>query len=79
LALKLALTPRGKPLTLRFTELEPLIAVTVTTVVPFEPRLTVSDGGESEMLKSGGLLKPATVKDAIAVLQLKLNRTLFRE
>ena len=76
---KMALTPLGRPLMLRLTELEPLRAATVTVVDPFEPRFTVSEVGASEMLKSGGLLDAPTVKDAIAVLQLKLNSMLFFE
>jgi len=77
--LKLALTPLGKVLTLQLTELEPLIAVAVTVVDPLEPRLTVSELGDTEGVKSGGLPDASTVKDAIAVLQLKLKNMLFRE
>jgi hypothetical protein len=77
LGLKLALVPLGKPLTLRLTELEALIAVTVTFVDPLEPRFTVSELGDADRLKSGGLLEPPTVNEAIAVLQLKLKNTLF--
>src|SRR5215470_7195347 len=47
---KLALTPRGRPLTLRFTELEVLIAVMVAIVEPLEPRLTVNTVGEAARL-----------------------------
>jgi len=76
---KLALTPFGSPLTLRFTELEPFTAVTVTVVEPFDPRLTVSELGEAERLKSGVPPPPplATVNEAMTVLQLKLKNRLF--
>src|SRR6266542_4530202 len=76
--LKLALVRWGNPLTLRLTELEPLIAVTVTVVVPFELRRTVCEVGDSERLKSGGLLAAPAANEAIAVLQLKLKNGLFR-
>ena len=75
--LKLALVLEGKPLTLRLTELEVFVAVTVTVVDPFDPRLTVSEVGDSERLKSGGLLAAPAVNEAIAVLQLKLKNGLF--
>ena len=71
--LKLALVRGGKPMTLRFTVLEPLTAVTVTVVDLFEPRGTVSGLGDAERLKSGVLVDPPAVKEAIAVLQLKLK------
>jgi hypothetical protein len=69
---KLALTPRDRPLTLKLTELEALIAVTVTVVEPFEPRFIVNEVGEAARLKSGALPPPPapTVNEAIAVLQL---------
>ena len=76
--LKLALVLCGKPLTLKVTELGSLTAATVTGVDLFEPRLTVSEDA-ADTLKSGGLVDPPAVKEAIAVLQLKLNRMLFRE
>src|SRR5215469_15747859 len=50
LVAKLALTPRGRPLTLKFTELEVLIAVTVAIVEPLEPRLTVNTVCEAARL-----------------------------
>src|SRR5207237_7936819 len=75
--LKLALVLCGKPLTLRFTVFVPLTAVTVTVVGAFEPRLTVSEVGASEIVKSGALVDPPAVKEAIAVLQLKLKNGLF--
>jgi hypothetical protein len=53
LALKLALVLDGKPLTLKLTELEPPTAVSEMVELPLEPRLTVSDGGDAEILKSG--------------------------
>ena len=74
--LKLALVLCGKPLTVRFTVLGPLTAVTVTGVGLFEPRLTVSEGA-AERTKSGVLGDPPAVKEAIAVLQLKLKNGLF--
>ena len=76
--LKLAVVPLGNPLTLRLTELEVFVAVTLTVVGAFEPRLTVSEVGDSEIVKSGGLLAAPAVNEAIAVLQLKLKNTLFR-
>ena len=54
--MKLALTPLGRVLMLRFTGLEPLLAVTVTVVDLFEPRGTVSELGDAETLKPGGVL-----------------------
>jgi hypothetical protein len=52
LVLKLALVLGGKPLTLRLTELDPPTVPSETTELPFEPRLTVSDG-DAEILKFG--------------------------
>ena len=43
------------------------------------PRLIVSEVGDAERLKSGWLLDAAIVNEPIAVLQLKLKRTLFLE
>ena len=77
--MKLALTPLGRVLMLRFTGLEPLLAVTVTVVDLFEPRGTVSELGDAETLKPGGVLDAPAVNEAIVVLQLKLNRMLFFE
>ena len=74
---KLALVRGGKPLTLRLTELEPFTAVTVTVVEPFAPRCTVSELDGGERAKSGALVDPPAVKEAIAVLQLKLKNGLF--
>jgi hypothetical protein len=51
LGLKVALVLCGKPLTLKVTELEIfVVAVTVTVVGAFEPRLTVSEVGASEIV-----------------------------
>src|SRR5579862_7922923 len=66
--LKLALVPLGRLLTLRFTELEPLSAVTVTVVVLLEPRDTVSELGDADRLKSAVELLLPTVNEPIAVL-----------
>jgi hypothetical protein len=68
--LKLAVVPLGRPLMLRVTELEPLIAVALTTVVALEPpRVTERELGETERLKSvEPLPPPPTLKDPIAVL-----------
>ena len=76
---KLALTPRDRPLTLKFTELEALIALTVTVVEPLEPRFTVNELGKAARPKSGVLPPPPTptANEAIAVLQLKFWNTLF--
>jgi hypothetical protein len=62
LALKLALVLDGKPLTLRLTELDPPTAVSEMVELPLEPRLTVSDVGDAEMLKSGAGAKTTTVR-----------------
>ena len=75
--LKVALVRGGNPMTLRLTELEVFVALTVTVVGAFEPRLTVSEVGASEIVKSGVLVDPPAVKEAIAVLQLKLKNGLF--
>ena len=84
--LKVALVRGGNPMTLRLTELEVFVALTVTVVGAFEPRLTVSKVGASEtvskvgaseIVKSGVLVDPPAVKEAIAVLQLKLKNGLF--
>ena len=53
LALKLPLVLGGKPLTLRLTELDPPSMPSVTKELPVEPRLTVSDVGDAEIVKSG--------------------------
>ena len=53
LVLKLALVLGGKPLTLKLTELDPPTAVSVMAELPVEPRLTVSDVGDAEIVKSG--------------------------
>jgi hypothetical protein len=66
--LKLAVVPLGRPLMLRVSELEPLIAVVLTTVVALEPpRVTKTELGETERPKSVEPLLP-TVNDPIAVL-----------
>src|SRR6266478_7194717 len=57
--LKLAVVPLGRPLMLRVTELEPLIAVALTTAVALEPpRVTERELGKTERLKSVGPLLP---------------------
>jgi len=68
--LKLAVVPLGRPLMLRVTELEPLIAVALTTVVALEPpRVTERELGETERPKSvEPPPPPPTLKDPIAVL-----------
>src|SRR6266436_1933607 len=66
--LKLAVVPLGRPLMLRVTELEPLIAVALTIAAALEPpRVTERELDETERLKSVGPLLP-TVNDPIAVL-----------
>src|SRR5215472_17786376 len=68
--LKVAVVPLGRPLMLKVTELEPLIAVALTIVVALEPpRVTERELGETERLKSGEPPPPPpTLKDPIAVL-----------
>jgi len=70
--LKLALVALGKPVTLRFTELELFIAVTVTVAELLEPRGTASGLGDTARLKSGGEPPPLlpTVNEPIAVLHM---------
>ena len=67
---KLELVALGTPLTLKFTGLEPLSAVTVTVVdAPKPPRVTVTELGDTERLKSDvePPLEP-TVNEPMAVL-----------
>ena len=68
--LKLAVVPLGRPLMPRVTELEPLIAVALITVVALEPpRVTERELGETERPKSvEPPPPPPTLKDPIAVL-----------
>ena len=65
--LKLALVALGRPVTLRFTELELFTAVTVTVVGLLDPRVTVSELGDAERLKSAVELA-LIVNEPMAVL-----------
>ena len=69
--LKLAVVPFGRPLMLRVTELEPLIAAALIIAAALEPpRVTERELGDTERAKSGvePPPPPLTVKDRIAVL-----------
>ena len=68
LVAKLSLAPFRRPLRLRLTELEPFTAVTVTVVELLEPRVTVSEVGDAERVKSAAVELPSIVNEPITVL-----------
>jgi hypothetical protein len=69
-----AVTPLGRPEALRVVaELKPFRLLSVMVLVPFEPRVTVSEAGAAAMLKSGVVLpQPENLKFAMRVFQLKV-------
>lgn len=62
LGLKLALVLGGNPLTLRVTELEVFTAPSDTVELTLEPRFTVIDDGDAEIVKSAGGAETTTVR-----------------
>ena len=56
-----------------------LLEASDVVVGTLEPRRTVSEGADTARPKSGGLVEAPAVKEAIAVLQLKLKNGLFLE
>src|SRR5262249_31540589 len=76
---KLALTPFGRPATARTAGTGPVDGGNVTGGHGAEPTLEGRGVGGSENVKTRGVAEAPALKEAIAVLQLKLNRMLFRE